>query len=66
MQLSLGEVILTPEQLQHGPDTPHAVILLRTTTSFDCAEVPDSQTIDGRLTLFFSCSAVNERRVGTL
>lgn len=53
MQLGLGEVILTPEQVQHGPDTPHAVILLRTATSFDCAEVPDSQTIDGKPTLFF-------------
>lgn len=53
MQLGLGEVVLTPEQAQDGGDTPHAVILLRTATSLDCAKVPDSQTIDGRQTLFF-------------
>jgi hypothetical protein len=53
MQLGLGEVVLTPEQIQRDADIPHAVILLRTATSFDCAEVPDKQTIDGKLTQFF-------------
>ena len=53
MQLGLGEVVVTPEQVQDGADTPHAVILLRTATSLDCAKVPDSQAIDGKQTLFF-------------
>ena len=53
MQLGLGEVVLTPEQAQDDADEPHAVILLRTATSLDCAKVPDSQSIDGKRTLFF-------------
>lgn len=52
VQLGLGEVVLTPDDLQQDPDVPHAVILLRTATSLDCAEVPDCQTIDGTPTLF--------------
>jgi Suppressor of fused protein (SUFU) len=53
MPLGLGEVVLTPEQIQHGVSNTHAVILLRTATSFDCARVPDSKVIDGKQTLFF-------------
>lgn len=53
LQLQLGEVIITPDQTRDGADVPHAVILLRTATSFDCAEVPDSQIIDAKKTCFF-------------
>lgn len=53
LQLGLGEVVITPDHERDDADTPHAVILLRTATSLDCAEVPDSQVIDGKPTLFF-------------
>lgn len=51
--LGLGEVIKTPQLAQRDPETPFSVILLRTTTSLDCAEVPDRQEIDGKPMSFF-------------
>ncbi|WP_081067700.1 suppressor of fused domain protein [Burkholderia stagnalis] len=53
MQLGLGEVVVTPDQELEGARMPHAVILLRTAASLDCAGVPDRHTIDGRETSFY-------------
>ncbi|WP_175874371.1 suppressor of fused domain protein [Burkholderia sp. BCC0397] len=53
MQLGLGEVVITPDKRLNGADVPYAVILLRTVTSFDCANVPDRYILDGRETLFY-------------
>jgi Suppressor of fused protein (SUFU) len=54
IQLGLGEVVVTPDQLveQIGSLEAHAVILLRTATAIDCAQVPDCEIIDGRETSF--------------
>lgn len=52
LQLGLGEVVITPDHAS-APDAPFAVILLRTATSPDCADVPDSQIIAGQQTMFF-------------
>lgn len=53
LQLGLGEVVITPDQVRGDGDTPYAVMLLRTATSLDCAKVPDSQVLDGKQTFFF-------------
>ena len=53
LQLGLGEVVVTPDQVRRDSDTPFAVILLRTATSLDCTNVPDQQDICGQRTLFF-------------
>lgn len=47
----VGEVIVTlPSASEHEADRP--IILLRTATSIDCAEVPDEQVIGGKQTSF--------------
>lgn len=53
LQLGLGEVVITPDHPRDDVDLPYAVVLLRTATSFECAEVPDIQAINGKTTLFF-------------
>ncbi|WP_175672660.1 suppressor of fused domain protein [Burkholderia ambifaria] len=53
MQLGLGEIVVTPDQELEGTDIPHAVILLRTATSLDCAGAPDRHTLDGKETQFY-------------
>jgi len=55
IQLGLGEVVVTPDKLigRAGGLEAHAVILLRTATAIDCAQIPDSEIVDGRETSFF-------------
>ena len=51
--LNLGEVVVTPDQFRNETGTPFGVILLRTKSSFDCANVPDSCELNGIKTTFF-------------
>lgn len=52
IQLKPGEVVVTPDQMHGDATAPFAVILLRTATSQECAEVPDRQYIDSKQTSF--------------
>ena len=52
LQLRLGEAVVIPSEGNYEK-TPHAVILLRTATAFDCASVPDRHSIEGYETSFF-------------
>ena len=47
-----GEVIITPKEMYSEGNSPFALILLRTSTSIDCAKIPDNSLINGILTSF--------------
>lgn len=50
IDIAMGDVVAIPDDAKMG--MPHAVMLLRTASALDCAEVPDQHEIGGTLTAF--------------